>query len=400
VLVAVGPPFLLSRGVIFLVALVLTDTLARGALPLSPAIHPGLLSPLTNTWDAGWYISIARDGYDTAPPLSGQHNYAFFPLLPLLMRLLVGADHPPSDYGLAGVILSHLAFLAALAVIYRLTVAVFRDRGMARRTVWIIALAPWAFVFSLAYTESLFLLLSSAAIWYAWRAAYTAPSTRTGRVWMVLALACVALAALTRPPGVLVAIGVAWLYLRRVALPTRRQRWGLVAAPFVVGGLGFGAYVLYIGAHTGSLGAVLQAARGWGVGFWPDLQARLGGGEALTWIYAALQLAFLGLWLLLTAGLWRLRGVDRIRGALAPGAVPPAAPGFGGFRLYAVALLGTLAQAPAALSLARYMLASFPCAWVLARLPLPRRIGLLLLAASLGLQVLLFWLSGTISWPP
>src|SRR5207253_1374671 len=81
-------------------------------------------------------------------------------LLPLIMRLLVGADHPPSDYGLAGVILSHLAFLGALAVIYRLTVAVFRDRGMARRTVWIIALAPWAFVFSLAYTESLFLLLS------------------------------------------------------------------------------------------------------------------------------------------------------------------------------------------------------------------------------------------------
>ena len=175
---AVGPPFLLSRAVIATLALVLTDLLARGALPLSPAVHPGVLSPLTNAWDAGWYISIARDGYDVSAQAAVQHNYAFFPLLPLLMRLLVGAGHPPSDYGLAGTAISHLAFLGALIVLYRLTVAVFRDRDMARRTVWIVAVSPWSFVFSLAYTESLFLLLSVTALWYAWRVAYTAPDGR------------------------------------------------------------------------------------------------------------------------------------------------------------------------------------------------------------------------------
>jgi hypothetical protein len=400
VLAAVVPPFLISRGFILLLALILTDGLAGGVWPLPPSVHPGTLSPLSNAWDAGWYISIARDGYDPSATEGVQHNYAFFPLLPLLMRLLAGAARPPSDYGLAGVLISHLAFFGALVVLYRLTVAVFRDRAMGRRTCWILALAPWGFVFSMAYTEALFLLLSSAAIWCAWRAAYTLNSAGAGRVWMGVALACVAGAALTRPPGVLVAIGVAWLLARRAAVPTVRRRALLVAAPLFVAVAGFLGFVLYIGELTGSAGAALQAARGWGAGFWPDLQERLGSGDALTWLYAVIQVAFLIAWVALTVGLWRLRGVDRVRGAVAPGQPLPAAPGFGGFRLYGLALLGTLAQVPAALSLARYALASFPCAWVLARLPVPRPIGWALLLASLLVQGLFFWLAGTVSWPP
>ncbi len=400
VLAAVLPPFLISRGFILILALILTDGLAGGVWPLPPSVHPGTLSPLGNVWDAGWYISIARDGYDPSATAAVQHNYAFFPLLPLLMRLLVGAAHPPSDYGLAGMAISHLAFFGALVLLYRLTVAVFRDRAMGRRTLWIMALAPWAFVFSMAYTEALFLALSTAALWCAWRAAYTLSSTRAGRVWMGLALLCVAGAALTRPPGVLVAVGVAWLLGRRATVPTGRQRALLIAAPLVVAGASFLSFVLTIGLLTGSAGAALQAARGWGAGFWPDLQERLSSGDALTWVYAVVQIGFLIAWVALTVGLWRLRGVDRVRGAVAPGGVPPAAPGFGGFRLYGVALLGTLAQVPAALSLARYALASFPCAWVLARLPIPRPVGWALLLLSLLLQGLFFWLAGTVSWPP
>ena len=59
-----------------------------------------------------------------------------------------------------------------------------------------------------------------------------------------------------------------------------------------------------------------------------------------------------------------------------------------------------LAQVPAALSLARYALASFPCAWVLALVPLPRSWARWLLAASLALQGVFFWLAGTTPWPP
>ena len=95
VLAAVVPPFLISRGFILVLALILTDGLAGGVWPLPPSVHPGTLSPLSNAWDAGWYISIARDGYDPSATAAVQHNYAFFPLLPLLMRLLVGAAHPP-----------------------------------------------------------------------------------------------------------------------------------------------------------------------------------------------------------------------------------------------------------------------------------------------------------------
>ena len=47
----------------------------------------------------------------------------------------------------------------------------------------------------------------------------------------------------------------------------------------LVAGTAFAAFVFYIGSWTNSAGAALQAARGWGQGFWPDLQARLASGD-------------------------------------------------------------------------------------------------------------------------
>src|SRR5205814_9767718 len=143
--------------------------------------------------------------------------------------------------------ISHLAFLGALLVLYQLTVDVFGDRALARRTGWIVACGPWAFVFSLTYTEALFLLLSATALWAAWHAAYAGGDRRSVWAWRGLALLCVAAAALTRPPGALVAIGVGWLFLCRAALPSVRQRLALFAAPLLIAGLAFGSCVLYLG---------------------------------------------------------------------------------------------------------------------------------------------------------
>src|SRR5215470_3603840 len=47
--------------------------------------------PLLDIWgvaDTEWYIDIARNGYTTTTIMQGQANYNFFPLYPLLMRIL------------------------------------------------------------------------------------------------------------------------------------------------------------------------------------------------------------------------------------------------------------------------------------------------------------------------
>lgn len=48
-----------------------------------------------NNWDAGWYKSIAMDGYAPAPSPdeTGEANWAFFPLMPLVMRYLIRFTH-------------------------------------------------------------------------------------------------------------------------------------------------------------------------------------------------------------------------------------------------------------------------------------------------------------------
>src|SRR5215471_3697971 len=61
-------------------------------------------------WDCSWYAAITRDGYPTTAPetLSGEVNWAFFPLLPLLARIVWMLA--PIGPELALLITSNLAF--------------------------------------------------------------------------------------------------------------------------------------------------------------------------------------------------------------------------------------------------------------------------------------------------
>jgi Mannosyltransferase (PIG-V) len=114
-----------------------------------------LVSPLA-TWDGGWYLRIAEEGY------GGQKaSAAFWPLYPLLLNL--GNTLTGAPVAAIGIVLSNAAFLALLIVLFKL---VWADYGqvIATRTVWLIALGPLAFFFSAVYTESLFLLLIVGAI--------------------------------------------------------------------------------------------------------------------------------------------------------------------------------------------------------------------------------------------
>jgi len=95
------------------------------------ASNPSPMGWAGRHWDSAFYLSIAGEGYER--PVSGQlSNLAFFPVYPLLTRLLSGLI---GNAVIAGVLVSHLAFLGALLILDRLTLLEFADSSTARRTV-------------------------------------------------------------------------------------------------------------------------------------------------------------------------------------------------------------------------------------------------------------------------
>jgi Mannosyltransferase (PIG-V) len=119
-------------------------------------------------WDSGWFYGIARNGYAFVE--GGRSNLAFFPAYPLSMRAvgrLLGGDQQ-SDYFIAGILLSWIAFVLAMVVLYRLAQIELGDEAAAVRAIVYAAAFPFAFFFGVVYSESLF-LLGSVTTFYAMR---------------------------------------------------------------------------------------------------------------------------------------------------------------------------------------------------------------------------------------
>jgi hypothetical protein len=107
-------------------------------------------------YDAGWYNQIATGGYAYAA--GGRNNLAFFPLYPLLMRWggqLLGGEQ--QDFYFAGIIVSWVAFAAAMPLLYRLA-RLDLPHESALRAVAYAAVFPSAYFFGVVYSESLFYL--------------------------------------------------------------------------------------------------------------------------------------------------------------------------------------------------------------------------------------------------
>ena len=151
---------LLSHLVVYLTVYLTATAGVRDAS--GQRLHPAWR--LLARWDGGWYERIALHGYEYAPDRL-QHSVAFFPLFPLLVRPLAKLGVP---FGLAGAIVNGLAFLGALGLLYVWARALGGER-MARWATAALALCPMAIFGSVAYTEGLFLLLTLASLFAAWR---------------------------------------------------------------------------------------------------------------------------------------------------------------------------------------------------------------------------------------
>ena len=220
--------------------------------------EPNVFWDIFARYDSGWYYTIARDGYRYTA--DGPSNLAFFPLYPMLMRglggLLGGEQH---HYYLAGMLISRAAFIGAIVLLFALARRDLGDEG-AQRAVLYISIFPFAFFFSRVYTESLFLLLSVAAVW----------AFRTRR-WAIGGLAG-GLAALTRVNGILLILPLAVLVAedawRRRAKPRELVR-PLLGLAMVAGGLA--VFCAYSFTVAGSAWAWADSIREWDYdpGGWP-----------------------------------------------------------------------------------------------------------------------------------
>ena len=423
------PAYLLSRLLLLLTAIVLQvsvdNVLDRPfTMPEGPT-----LAALTANWDSLWYIGVAQHGYSTSADFTTYQNYAFLPMLPLLIWAVgspLGAS-PPWGFHLPALALNHLIFWAALSALYGLTYRIWSRHKddpkqepapeqssdyahtFASRVLWVTACWPWAFVFSMIYTEGLFLLLSVGALysaWWAWEHAGVPGHTGRGHLpWpeALLAGLLAACATLTRAQGPVVASAVALLLAAAVtrawAVPMLSRNglatiiktaWyplvGLV--PSLIALFGF---IAYIGERTGEPLAVLRVRNTWGRGWLYDLPllVQLDNRDIMFWLHW-LSLMALALWLFLVIGLLRLLMQTRHSPSANP-AWPLAQPVTWAFATYVVLYLGiTLLNNVGNGGWGRYIVVSFPLTWIVAMYTLrwPKRKATVMLVSMMSLQVL------------
>jgi hypothetical protein len=171
--------------------------------PVSPVDTTALLTSW-NHWDAANYTRIAQFGYQTI------YDTAFFPLFPLLIKgiaFLFGNN----GYIAIGMLLSNLALLGALFVLYQIASDMLGEQ-VGRRTLLYLCIFPTAFFFFAAYNESLFLLLTASSFL----------AMRRQKWWLAGILGL--FAALTRSAGLLLVIPFLYeLWITRDNLTTSDQ---------------------------------------------------------------------------------------------------------------------------------------------------------------------------------
>ncbi len=172
-------------------------------------------------WDSVHFSYLATHGY------TDWWRTAFFPLFPLLERYLAVLTGDPF---IAGLIISNVAGLGMLVVLYRLVEEDF-DSERAYRTALYLSVFPTAFFFAAAYTESLFLLFALLGFYY----------MRQGNWW--LAGACGFFATLTRSTGLLLLVPFCYEYLHQHQFKLRTLRFDVFGGAIIVAGLGL--FMLY-----------------------------------------------------------------------------------------------------------------------------------------------------------
>jgi hypothetical protein len=234
----------LTRAVTAIVAL-LAVALFSSPTTCADVCHPStnpLLDAATR-WDSGAYVAIAHQGYGEVPA-----NNAYFPLYPLLMRLVAALFGGSDDaYLAAGIVISNLALFVALVYLVRLVAIDHQGTAAPGRAALYLLAFPTSVFLSVVYAESLLIAFSVGAVYHARRGEWLA------------AAALGMLAALAKPYfGAAIAVPIAIEAFQRSG-----PRAALAAAaPAAIAFIGWLAVLWRI---TGDPKAILTAEANWGL---------------------------------------------------------------------------------------------------------------------------------------
>jgi hypothetical protein len=205
-------------------------------------------------FDSGWYLGIAERGYGPARAPGEPSEHAFFPLYPILVRIVAKATG--ADPVRVGPLVSTACALGALWLFWREALRRLPPR-LALHSLAFLLLFPTSFFLLAMYSESLFLLLAIAA--------FAAVSRRR----LIAAGILAGLAGLTRAPAVALCLPLffaAWPRSGETA--SRRGRLAAVAVALAPAA----GVLLWIAAAdwiTGIPGAYARAQSGWQRGISP-----------------------------------------------------------------------------------------------------------------------------------
>ena len=250
----IAATIVLSRGLIFLLLIIgsqiafiekeYSQSVWRTEIDLSRERLGPELTRMVMVGDAWFYSQIASEGYEPRVDATPRATWAFFPLFPLLTRAI------PAPFPIAALLLSNLAFAAALFLVAATGLRLGASAETVERAVFFIAFFPASYFFSLPMTEAVFLCLSATAF-------YFAASDR----WWAAGLAG-ALAAATRLTGVLLLPALVLLPLQQRRSLSRQQLWLLLIPTGTV------AFMAYMDRLTGDPLAFVSVQRLWHRGQW------------------------------------------------------------------------------------------------------------------------------------
>jgi hypothetical protein len=190
-----------------------------------PILDDGAAGLLLGPWqrfDSQHYLRIARQGY------ANEADSVFPPLYPLAVRGLGNLLGNGSIANLmAATILSNLAFLGLLLLLYQVAVEEL-DPGSARRALVYLVLFPTGFFLLAPYTESVFILLALGSLW----------SARNGRFWPAGLFGL--LASLTRLTGWILVVPLVYEYWRQ-----RKGQWDTAVLATLLPGIGTAAFLAW-----------------------------------------------------------------------------------------------------------------------------------------------------------
>ena len=172
-----------------------------------------------NLWDSPHYLDVAQYGYAHYDE-NGQHLFlVFFPLYPIMVKLLALIVR---NYVVSALLVSTLCYSAGCVMVYKL-VTIDYSKSIARTSVVLLSVSPFAFFFGGIMTEGLFVLVII-SMFYAIRK----------HEWWIAGILGI-LASLTRSVGVLMVIpaAVEWVQSERPIAMMRDKDWKTLGKSFV-----------------------------------------------------------------------------------------------------------------------------------------------------------------------